>query len=163
MIFFFWFVFLCPKARHANLVPWAGVEPAPPAVEALNLTEWTAREVPIKNVIYIMFDRKKVTMWSSMWSLSTWYKEYHKQLPNRHNFFHPGQWGQGEEAPGICWVFHAPYRCSLLRHTGFSCGGAQALEHTGTVTCGLWAYLLYRMWELSSSTRNQTWVPCITR
>ena len=48
-----------------------------------------------------MFDRKKVTMWSSMWSLSTQYKECHKQLPNRHNFFHPGRWGQGEEAPGI--------------------------------------------------------------
>ena len=29
------------------LVPWPGIDPMPPAVEAWNLNHWTAREVPI--------------------------------------------------------------------------------------------------------------------
>ena len=29
------------------LVPWSGIEPAPPAVEAWSLNHWTAREVPV--------------------------------------------------------------------------------------------------------------------
>ena len=38
------------------LVPWAGIEPASPALEASSLTNWTARKVPyifIKHIIDI--------------------------------------------------------------------------------------------------------------
>ena len=52
---------------------------------------------------------------------------------------------------------------------GFSCYGAQALEHTGFNCCGLWAHQL-RLEGLvalqhveSSQTRNRTCVPCTGR
>ena len=31
-----------------DLVPWPGINPVPPVVEAWNLSHWTAREVPDK-------------------------------------------------------------------------------------------------------------------
>ena len=32
---------------YGILVPWSGIEPMPPAVEAWNLNHWTAKEVPL--------------------------------------------------------------------------------------------------------------------
>ena len=43
-LFSFLFLFFGRTARHAEL-PWPGMEPAPPAVEAQNLNHWTTREV----------------------------------------------------------------------------------------------------------------------
>ena len=40
---FFWL----PRAACGVLVPWPGIEPAPPAVEAWSLNHWGTREVPI--------------------------------------------------------------------------------------------------------------------
>ena len=41
--------FLCGAVHHLacrSLVPWAGIEPSPPAVEAQSPNHWTTREVP---------------------------------------------------------------------------------------------------------------------
>ena len=43
LVFFFFWPHL---AACRILVPWPGMEPTPPAVEAWNLNHWTAREVP---------------------------------------------------------------------------------------------------------------------
>ena len=154
MIFF---GFSLPQSTgYRNLVPWAGMEPAPPAVETLNLTQWTAREVPLKMWFISCLTGKK-ELCGHQCGLSV------PSIMNIKNSFQiditfftrPG----GQVFPG-CFM---QYICSLLRHTGFSCCRAQALEHMGSVTCGLWAYLLYHMWDLSSPTRNRTWVSCITR
>ena len=32
---------------YGILVPWSGIKPVPPAVEAWNLNHWTAKEVPL--------------------------------------------------------------------------------------------------------------------
>ena len=42
---FFFFNWLCHVACGI-LVPWPGIEPMPPAMEAWNLNHWTIREVP---------------------------------------------------------------------------------------------------------------------
>ena len=42
----FCFVFWPCHAACRILVPWPGIEPMPPAVEAQSLNHWTAREVP---------------------------------------------------------------------------------------------------------------------
>ena len=39
----------CSFAGCRILVPWPGIEPVPPAVEAQSLNHWTAREVPLGN------------------------------------------------------------------------------------------------------------------
>ena len=49
--FFYLFIYLWP--RHAAcgiLVPWPGIKPVPPALEAQSLNHWTAREVPLSNI-----------------------------------------------------------------------------------------------------------------
>ena len=41
------FFFFCPTTQHVGiLVPWSGIEPMPPAVEAQSSDQWTAREFP---------------------------------------------------------------------------------------------------------------------
>ena len=35
------------------LVPQPGIEPLPPAVEAQSFNHWTAREVPIQQILYV--------------------------------------------------------------------------------------------------------------
>ena len=41
------FFFFCPTTQHVGiLVPWPGIEPMPPAVEAQSSNQWTAREFP---------------------------------------------------------------------------------------------------------------------
>lgn len=39
------FIFGC-ATQHVGSVPWPGMQPAPPAVEAWGLKHWIAREVP---------------------------------------------------------------------------------------------------------------------
>ena len=83
----------------------------------------------------------------------------------------------------LCWVLTAAGSpslvasgggCSLLQCMashwgGFSCYGAQALEHTGFDCCGVWAQQLHLEALValqhveSSQTRNRTCVPCIGR
>ena len=41
------FLFLLHRAACGILVPWPGIKPMPPAVEARSLNHWTAREVPV--------------------------------------------------------------------------------------------------------------------
>ena len=41
------FVFLLHCEAYGILVPWPGIEPVPPAVEALSLNHWTTREIPL--------------------------------------------------------------------------------------------------------------------
>ena len=41
------FAMLCGKNR--TLVPWAGIEPTPPAVWTLTLNHWTSGEVPLES------------------------------------------------------------------------------------------------------------------
>ena len=45
----FFFFFGCTVASGI-LVPWPGIEPVPPALEAPNLNHWTARDVPWSKV-----------------------------------------------------------------------------------------------------------------
>ena len=45
------FAMLCGKNRIS--VPWAGVEPTPPAVWILNLNHWTSGEVPLSLVLMV--------------------------------------------------------------------------------------------------------------
>ena len=49
-IFFFW----PHQAACEILVPWPGIEPAPPALEAQSLNHWTAREVPERLFICLL-------------------------------------------------------------------------------------------------------------
>ena len=79
-----------------------------------------------------MLDRKKGTMWSSVWSFSAQYNEYQKQLPNRYNFFHQAR------GAGISWVLHAihmlfveAHRLLLLQSTGSRAHGLSNLWPVG--------------------------------
>ena len=46
-VFFFFFLFFCLHwMAYGILVPWPGIEPMPPAVEAWCLNDWTTRDVP---------------------------------------------------------------------------------------------------------------------
>ena len=63
ILFHWWTTFFSFFGRGASggiLVPWPGIEPAPPppAVEAWSLSHWTAREVPM-NYFYV-------------WSIGLW-------------------------------------------------------------------------------------------
>ena len=48
-IFFFFFIYLASPDLSCSmwdLVPWRGIEPVPPALEAQSLNHWASREVP---------------------------------------------------------------------------------------------------------------------
>ena len=47
MFFFFLFFSLC-RVACGILVPWPGIEPTPPTLEAWSLTHWNVREIPHK-------------------------------------------------------------------------------------------------------------------
>ena len=75
------------------LVPWTGIEPTPPAVEARSLNHWKAREVTVCSAIFDKFkhfimdlegiilseicQRKTNTIW---YHLYVEYKKYNKQV-----------------------------------------------------------------------------------
>ena len=50
-IFLFFFFLPCCAACKI-LVPWSGIKPVPPAVEAQSLNHRTAREVPVPHLLY---------------------------------------------------------------------------------------------------------------
>ena len=48
------FLFFGHATQHVEcgiLVPWPGIEPTPPALEAWNLNHWTNRDIPDKHVL----------------------------------------------------------------------------------------------------------------
>ena len=46
------YLFFGRTPQHTGiLVPWTGIEPGPPAVEAWSLNHWTARQGPIANIL----------------------------------------------------------------------------------------------------------------
>ena len=69
-----------PHGAYGSLVPWAGVEPAPPAVEAHSLNHWTIRKVPsrccyggvsILSVFVVVQSLSCVQRFVTPWTLSS--------------------------------------------------------------------------------------------
>ena len=57
VLFYYWCFFFWPgHAFYGMLVPWPGIEPGPPALEAQNPNHWITREFP---VVVMLFAWKK--------------------------------------------------------------------------------------------------------
>ena len=63
-IYIYFFFFSCTVVCGI-LVPWPGIRPVPPALEAWSLNHWTAREVPV----YMYFYKCKIYNRQPVWSL----------------------------------------------------------------------------------------------
>ena len=56
-------MFLATPELYENLVPWLGIEPAPPAVVAHNLNYWTTREV-FETLSYLEIKSPRSLCWT---------------------------------------------------------------------------------------------------
>ena len=46
-----------------DLVPWPGIEPGPPALDAWSVSHWIAREVPDLIIISFSVKKRNVILW----------------------------------------------------------------------------------------------------
>ena len=72
---FFFFFSLWPRYMVCGiLVPWQGIEPVPPAVEAQSPNHWTAREVPANSFFQLAFQLSLHRIWRDpeSWDPMTW-------------------------------------------------------------------------------------------
>ena len=63
LVFLLWWLFACfafwpHHVAYGILIPWPGIEPVTPALEAQNLNHWTIKEVPLL-VITIKFQTEQ--------------------------------------------------------------------------------------------------------
>ena len=62
---FFFVIFWLLSVACGILVPWTGIKPAPPALEAQSLNHWTARGVPRCSVKWRRQSSKEYLVWYS--------------------------------------------------------------------------------------------------
>ena len=113
---FYLFIIFWPRcAACRTLVPWPGIEPVPPSVEAYNLNHWNAREVPIRT----FSEGSKALAESCNQKVRKWFiNHYAKRRGDLRAYFSidvrlasalPGAWTRCwqhlEEASSLQWLF----------------------------------------------------------